>query len=251
MKPPLTIFSSFPEDSIMSLVMAALPGIEEITVKNVCEKLVTLGVNDISDVEFVESKDVEDVLPLIQCRKLIQYFQKVVKSTNDSLIVEECNKNHPEPSTYILFDNSSSTEQGLCISAAPYDWAHNFEINWNDYPREILSACEAKTRPQNKYVSQMVRIIVSRILKIDVSPGRRNLRIIAQKIVSKYPETFQDSCIESVIAGGATTMMKKLEDCIDNQKRRNALVEKFSLSTEDTPLKKKRKTTRDSMGCIN
>lgn len=145
----------------------------------------------------------------------------------------------------------SSTEQGLCISVAPYDWAHNFEINWNDFPREILSACEAKMRPLNKHVSEMVRIIVSRILKIDISPGRRNLRIIAQKIVSSYPETFQDSCIESVIAGGATTIMKKLEDCIDNQKRRNALVEKFASPTEDTPQKKKRKTTRDSLGCIN
>lgn len=134
---------------------------------------------------------------------------------------------------------------------APYDWAENFEINWDDFPKEILLACESKTRPPNKHISEMIRIIVSRILKIDISPGRRNLRIIAKKIVNKYPETFQDTVIESVIAGGAETMMNKLEDCIDNQKRRSALGEKFALPSEDMSPKKRCKTARDNLGCIN
>lgn len=46
-------------------------------------------------------------------------------------------------------------------------------------------------------------------------------------------------------------MMNKLEDCIDNQKRRSALGEKFALPSEDMSPKKRRKTARDSLGCIN
>lgn len=98
----------------------------------------------------------------------------------------------------------------------------------------------------------MVRIIVSRILKIDILPGRRYLRIIAKRIVNKYPETFQDSVIESVIAGGAETLMNKLQDCIVDQKRHNALAKKFASPTKDMPQKKKRcKTTRKSLGFIH
>lgn len=228
--------------------MAALPGVEEEVVENVCEKLASLGVLATSDVEYIETKDIEEVLPIIQCRKLVQYFKEITQVKNSS-ITEEYNTQ--PSSSYILIDKSNPlVEKAKVIPVAPFDWAEKFEINWDDFPKEVLSACENKTRPHKKYLSEMVRMIASRIMKIDISPGRRNLRIIARKIVSKYPETFQDSVIESVIAGGVESLRNKIEECIDNKKRRAPLAETFALP-EDMPQKKKRKTAKESLGCIN
>lgn len=227
-------------------------------INNVIEKLVSLGVIHESDIEFVERTDIEDVLPPIQCRKLIQGFQQYIKNKKEPVEeVDHSTQHSPTiPSetlapTCLIFGDSTPVNQNVHITVAPFDWAENFSINWNEFPKEITDACLTKTRPENKYTSEMIRMIVAQILKIDVTPGRRNLRVIAKKIVNSFPASFQDTCGDSVIAGGAVTIMKKLEDCLDNRSRRSALMVKFAAPEDEMPRKKIRKTARDSLGCIN
>lgn len=72
------------------------------------------------------------------------------------------------------------------------NWAENFEISWSSFPKDVWLTCTEKTPVQKKHSSEMVRIFVNSILRIDQSAGRCHFCLIAQKIVSKYPDTFQD-----------------------------------------------------------
>lgn len=81
--------------------MAVLPGVEEV-VKNVCEKFVTSGVFATSDVEFIESKSIEEVLPVMQCRKLIQYFFRNRPSKTSSKTVEHNTQPIIKHSTFFI-----------------------------------------------------------------------------------------------------------------------------------------------------
>lgn len=53
----------------------------------------------------------------------------------------------------------------------------------------------------------MVQILNAQIVKTcnSKTPGRKSLKQIAAKIVSKFTDTFQDRCEDIVVAGGYKT----------------------------------------------
>lgn len=234
------------------LVEKALPGLEYDVIKKVSERLSDIGVIHQDDLQFVEEENIKDLLKPIQVKKLLKFFNELVKkSAVPSLQQEQISEENIIMANPTTSQNECSGMQEILTPGV--NWAENFEIPWSSFPKEVLLACTEKTPVQKKHRSEMVRIIANSILRIDQSPGRRHYCPIAQKIVSKYPDTFQDRYGDTVIAGGYMTMMKKIEDTIDNRKRRSCLQDKFisTTSSNEEPFKRKRKTLRDSYGTVN
>lgn len=192
------------------LVEKALPGLEYDVIKKVSERLSDIGVIHQDDLQFVEEENIKDLLKPIQVKKLLKFFNELVKkSAVPSLQQEQISEENIIMANPTTSQNECSGMQEILTPGV--NWAENFEIPWSSFPKEVLLACTEKTPVQKKHRSEMVRIIANSILRIDQSPGRRHYCPIAQKIVSKYPDTFQDRYGDTVIAGGYMTMMKKID----------------------------------------
>ncbi|XP_037502316.2 uncharacterized protein LOC119376605 [Rhipicephalus sanguineus] len=92
-------------------------------------------------------------------------------------------------------------------------------------------------------------MLSSLILDKHSAPGRRNLRIIATKLVSMYPSTFQDLLEGTVVGTGVETLMWKLENGINSKKRpiAHALPAEIYDPYSFQPRPRSR---RDSYGCL-
>lgn len=228
-------------------IETALPGVHEDVIKRLVERLTEIGVINFEDIKFVEVNNLSDILPPIQVKKLLKYFADKTESNateniNSSASTSMTQLETPDIPNYL--DHSSFT------LPSNDDWMKNFKIPWDLFPKEAMKACKEKALMQKRYKSEVVRIIVSELLKIVPSPGRSHFKPISKIIVDKYPATFQDRYDDIVVAGGYTSLMKKIEDACDNRKRRSDIIEN-SFAPDNCDRIKKRKTSKKSYGCLN
>jgi len=86
-----------------------------------------------------------------------------------------------------------------------------FQVPWNKMPPELMSSLSAKERPLPSLRREMVRIISSDIHAVCPQPGRRQLRSLANKIVSEYPQSFRDMVAGDVVGSGHDSLLMQLE----------------------------------------
>jgi hypothetical protein len=143
---------------------------------------------------------------------------------------------HGEPSTCALQDAA---------------WASHFTIPWEIMPRTLMDCCSKEQRPTKADMRQLAKVIGDKIWTENKKPGRQNLREIAQKVINKYPRSFQDEVPGvGVLGDGLTSLTNRLAFYVDNKNRQpgNSLKRKVVEATN------KRipsgKIAKDSFGCV-
>ncbi|CAL1269952.1 unnamed protein product [Larinioides sclopetarius] len=260
------LYFGFTSKNMEELIRQGLPGVDEATIENVIEHLKDLGMIYTEDCQYVEEAYLTHLLKPIHVKKLLSFFKKFSSETIAqpnivyNLEFEEKN-NKVVTESPVPFFSSSAVPSIIdpLASTSTFDssfgyvnepnknWADSFIIPWSSFPREVATECDNKKRLRKTVYSEMVRILAENISRINPSPGRNNLRIIAKKVVARYPETFEDRCGDSII-GGCSTLMKKIEHCLENRNRRKDFSDLFEIKTNDSKIKK---TSRNSYACSN
>ncbi|MEQ2202113.1 hypothetical protein XENOCAPTIV_024525 [Xenoophorus captivus] len=147
--------------------------------------------------------------------------------------------------------NSSSSNQ---TSAA--DWVDTFEIPWGKFSEELMQSLERGKRLSPKMRKEMVRIVVSEMMRKSSYLGNRSSTEAAKKMVAKYPKSLQDVIDGDVIGPGYHSLVKQLQYRIDNVKRSTMpkiRKRKRCCKTSDTDEipPEQRAAIQDTCGCIN
>lgn len=236
------------------LLRSALPGVDEKTIANLDTKLEDVGVISVEDLQYVEENQINTILKPIQLKNFLQFCHNTLPSCSIVTILPKSDELpiSVDPNSITSIPTSDENFQEILnetnssfTTESSITWAHNFEINWDLFPIEIKEAHEKNTLPLKKHINEMIRILVTQLSNRKKYLGRKEFRVIAAKIVNKYPNMFLDKCGDKLIGDGCETLIKKFENCLDSRKRKNlALETNFGMVN-------KRKTTRDSYGCLN
>ena len=92
-------------------------------------------------------------------------------------------------------------------------------IPWNKFPTSLNEALKNGKPPSFFDMKQMVTIVVSEMFNFTCKPTRKQLWLIAHKIISKAPPLFSDVINGIVVGDGMDTLMLKLESKKENIKR--------------------------------
>ena len=100
--------------------------------------------------------------------------------------------------------NSSASE--LCAySAVSNSWAEGLTIPWDKMTRGISARFA------------MIRLLVDEMCKKYQNPSLRQCRIVARKVVSKYPESFQDRIYnEQLLGEGCYSLAKQIRARVEH-----------------------------------
>lgn len=260
------------EDKIQSV----LPELTSAEIFGIKDKLEELGVSDAQDLQFVGEVDLVGLIKPIQIRKLLRSWnadslnskalQPVfdVGYTTSYVEIEDpsCSTSLLAPLYEKIIPNAqlssssmvSSSISPICNKSSINASFADFIIPWEKFPFEIKEACEKNVRPMKKHLLQMIRVLVAEIRKINRNPGRAVIRTIVQKIVNEYPNSFQEKIGDSVVAGGCMSLIKRVENGIENNNRTKgnfALITALNENDADEPPVKRKKTIKDSYGCVN
>lgn len=215
----------------MSFVQEWLQALSEKYFTTIGRKLEELGVKCAEHFQYLQESDLDFLSP-VQRRILLEKFQTISAAPFPPGQSGSCAK--------VTSDANSQLDE----------WAEKFCIPWEMFPSGLLQACKTQERPTKVALNQMVGMLSSLILDKHSAPGRRNLRIIASKIVSMYPSSFQDLLQGTVVGTGVETLMWKLENCINNKKRPIAHVLPAEIVDYPDSFQPRPQSTRDSYGCI-
>lgn len=117
-----------------------------------------------------------------------------------------------------------------------------------------MQCLERGKRPVPSLRREMIRIVVTEMMKVCPSPTMRTSKEIAKKLVLKYPQSLKDVIEGEVVGAGYHSLVKQLQARIDNKKRHATprIQKRKSVDTSDTdevPAVKKA-SVQDTYGCI-
>lgn len=95
-------------------------------------------------------------------------------------------------------------------------WTEEFSIPWKHFPTSFMQTLKAGKRPQPSGRREMVRILAAEIYKKYKKPGKKALAVIAQKLVKRFPNSFQDVIEDTLVGTGYDSMLKQWMSRIDN-----------------------------------
>lgn len=224
------------------LIKKGLPGVDQDIIEKVIVKLKDLGMAVEEDCEYVEESFLTDILKPIQVKKLLSFFAKFCSERTAASQPVIYNVDFVESNNLLIskspipmqFSSSSDIHDSCANPSVPSDindscvnpsvpstsqsfqfmqlinknWAENFNVPWDLFPKEVLEACEKKTRLRKCIYSEMIRLVAEKISRFNPSPGRKILKIIAKKFTQKYPATFEDRCGDTIVADGGTTVAR-------------------------------------------
>lgn len=161
----------------------------------------------------------------------------------------------PPPSLEPTSPSSSSSASASSSHSPGVDWVDTYQIPWDKFPEELIQTLERGKRPSPRLRREMVRIIVSDMMRRRSSVSKRNSTEIAKKIVAKYPKSLQDVIEGDVIGPGYHSLVKQLQNRIENVKRsttpkirkRKSCIE--DSDTDEVPLEQ-RAAIQDTYGCV-
>ena len=87
---------------------------------------------------------------------------------------------------------SSNKECCFELTNNQLGWPKNFQIPWNLASRSFIDDCKNKKIPKKNELNQFNKLLVDSILNTVQRPSRKLLTIIANKLCTTYPESFQD-----------------------------------------------------------
>ena len=135
------------------------------------------------------------------------------------------------------------------------DWTDCFEIPWKNFPEELNQCFEREKRPKPRLRREMIRIVVSEMMKACPSPSKKASVEVVKKMLAKYPKSLQDVIEGDVVGPGYHSLVKQLQTRIENVKRSSTPMmmkrQKGSdeYDTEEIPAEK-RAAVQDTYGCV-
>ena len=133
------------------------------------------------------------------------------------------------------------------------DWACTFDIPWEKMSHSLLSSKVKNEEPSAKDRRNLICVLYGEIANICTKPGRRNLRKIAQNVVSEYP-AMGDSFQDIVIGSGHASLLRQLEIKFENENRTSAgspLRKRLRVADDENEAPVKRRKGSESYGCVN
>ncbi|XP_046692029.1 uncharacterized protein LOC124376797 [Silurus meridionalis] len=118
-----------------------------------------------------------------------------------------------------------------------------------------MQCLERQKRPTPRLRRDMVKIVMSEMMKICKSPSKQNSTAIAKKMVAKYPASLQDVIDGDIVGAGYHSLLKQIQNRVENVKRTNVpKILKRSRTedsdTEEIPAERKA-AVQDTYGCVN
>ncbi|XP_043952117.1 uncharacterized protein LOC122819446 [Gambusia affinis] len=202
---------------LRSAISEVLPDLAEASKDILEETLQSIGVETYDDFQFIVEEDLLSALRPIQARKALAAWKFRSRtpetSRSSSNASPDTPPSQPSLSPLSVSSNSSSSNQ---TSAA--DWMDTFEIPWEKFSEELMQALERGKRPSPKMRKEMVRIVVSEMMRKSSYLGKRSSTEVAKKMVAKYPKSLQD-VIDGDVIGPGYHSLKQLQYRIENVKR--------------------------------
>ncbi|KAI9532935.1 hypothetical protein NQZ68_027404 [Dissostichus eleginoides] len=239
---------------IRSAITEVLPDLPEMTKDILEETLQSLGVETYEDFQFVNEADLLSALRPIQARKVLAAWKlrcQTPESSSSSV------GGSPGPSASLMSyspRSSSSTSSDSC-KRPDIDWMDSFVIPWDKFPEELMQTLERGKRPSPQMRREMVRILVCEMKRKSTCLSKIHTIEVAKKIVAKYPTSLQDIIEGDVIGPGYHSLVKQLQNRIENvkrsttpkiRKRKNGTDES---DTDEVP-PEQRAAIQDTYGCI-
>ncbi|XP_060924476.1 uncharacterized protein LOC132998747 isoform X2 [Limanda limanda] len=262
------------ESPLLSFIKTSLPKLRD--PEPLLERLQELGVEDLQDLSYLQESDLLSVLRPIEVRKLLSPLKKTSQQdVLDSPPSNQSNEQFSRASTSAspVTQSDEMHLSGGCSSAtassprstssssmditprrlSDNSWHFKFPVPWQKIPSEIIRKLEKKKRPTKTERLEIIRLIVSEIVTVCPTPGKKHISEIARKMTKAYPAAFTDVIEGEVIGSGYDSLTKQMLSRVDNLKRGNtslSLKRKVISSSEgeDTQPQKKR---LDTYGCIN
>ncbi|KAI9522499.1 hypothetical protein NQZ68_035343 [Dissostichus eleginoides] len=169
-------------EPVKELVKKAIPSLSSDKMDALMARLVELGVQCEDDMILVKAPDIQDTLPLIQCRRLVKAFQ------GDSQAAPQFRSPGPTSTPLPQSDDLPPTPPETLPAHTPS--AHSpscepYSIPWHKMPSKLMDVLGEKKWVKSKERLQMVRIVVDGYLhKHPGRPGRSKLMEIAKNIES-------------------------------------------------------------------
>ncbi|XP_050960132.1 uncharacterized protein LOC127161407 [Labeo rohita] len=231
---------AFLHDSIREV----LPDLSDVAKDMLVETLLAQGVETYSDLQYITEADLLSALRPIQARKAVaawkvkcKYDAASHKDSNSSFSIQEGASSLPSvspgPSSSSRALSPKSTSSSASCSP-DVDWADTFDIPWKKFPEELIQSLERGKRPSPQKRREMVRIVVREMMQKSSDISKRHITIVAKKIVATYPKSLQDVIEGDIIGSGYHSLVKQLQNRIENAKR------------STTPKSRKRKLHADS-----
>lgn len=157
----------------------------------------------------------------------------------------------PGPSQSMMSLSPSTSSSSSCQSPSG-SFPDSFMIPWGQYPEALTQALEREKRPNPSLRKEMVRIVVREMMKVSTSLSKRNAADVARKLVAKYTKSLQDVIEGDVIGKGYGSLVKQIQNRIENVKRPTTpKMKKRKLHDSDTEVSpEKRAAIQDTYGCI-
>ena len=105
----------------------------------------------------------------------------------------------------------SSCESRNSSYSGSNGWLIDFCIPWNNFPKDLVDACEKGIAPDPLMHNEMIRIVIDAIMKVvNFIPSKKEMDALAVKIVSKYPKSFQDHISGITLGNGYQSISSAL-----------------------------------------
>nr|XP_033474223.1 uncharacterized protein LOC117251793 [Epinephelus lanceolatus] len=246
--------------TLSDAIAAVLLDLPDQVVKSVEDALEALGAVTTDDLQYITEGDLLPVLKPIQVRRLVAAWAQNNSSTPTS--APACSSpgsllSSPSPSSVTPSPASStatSSPSGSSYTLAP-NWVDTFQIPWQKLPEELVQSLERQKRPSALLRRNMIRIVVSEMMKICKSPTKHNTTEIAKRMVARYPKSLQDVIDDDVIGLGYHSLAKQLQARVENVKQPNTpkIKKRKAASDDDTDevCAEQRASVQDMHGCIN
>ncbi|XP_025755308.1 uncharacterized protein LOC109194489 isoform X2 [Oreochromis niloticus] len=232
--------------NIGDAIAGVLPDLPDQLLKSVEDTLKTLGAETTDDLKYITENGLLPVLKPIQARRLVAAWTQNV----DVLLSPPSISSSPTSST------TTSSPSGICTPLLP-NWVERFEIPWQRLPEELVQNLERQKRPSARQRREMVRIVVSEMMKICKNPTKHNTTEIAKRMVAKYPKSLQDVIDGDVIGPGYHSLVKQLQARVENVKRpdipkvkKRKAISDDGNDTDEIPAEQKARV-QDTYGCIS
>ncbi|XP_062393553.1 uncharacterized protein LOC134081549 isoform X2 [Sardina pilchardus] len=246
------------ETFLRTAINDVLPDLPEESKDVLKETLQSLGVEADGDLQLIEEADLLPSLRPIQARRLVAVWKQKCQALECSGSSLEASSGRLPSLPFSSPRSSTSTSSSSCGSgSAGTDWANNaFPVPWEKFPEELTQALETDTRPSPQMRREMVRIVVREMMAKTPCVTKRNVTDVGKAMVAKYPKSLQDVFEGDVIGSGYHSLVKQLQNRIENAKRytapkiRKRRCHAGECDTDEAP-PEKRAVLQDTYGCIN
>ncbi|KAL6486234.1 hypothetical protein MHYP_G00056260 [Metynnis hypsauchen] len=156
---------SFTAEVIRQAILSVLPSLTEQTLSSLLEKLVSTGVECKSDLKLIKEEDLQELLRLIQCRKLLQAWSTEEEITRITDLQSETSSSSPvdisrSPSFRNSFSASSTPSPASTNSRSSAvdleTWPDSLKVPWSKMSYGIKTSIAREQCPTPRDRREMV-----------------------------------------------------------------------------------------------